>query len=118
SAAFLQETTDPDVPGILYPVARFTSTGLAAMTAYPINRFSRVDLSLTGAIFQKDLIVNVNIPTKNEYAVFPEISYVHDDALMSYFYPIGGTRFNIGVSAAPKIANNWLGFVTPQIDIR
>jgi outer membrane protein assembly factor BamA len=37
---------------------------------------------------------------------------------MSYFYPIDGTRFNIGVSAAPKIANNWLGFVTPQVDIR
>ena len=118
SAAFLQETTDPDVPDIQYPVARFTSSGVATMAAYPINRFSRVDLSVTAAIFQKDLIVNENVPTKNAYAVFPEISYVHDDALMSYFYPIGGTRYNVGVSLAPQLGSEWLGFITPKIDFR
>ena len=118
SAAFLQEISDPQVPDISYPVARFTSTGLAGMVAYPLSRFSRVDLSLTTAIFQKDLIVNADIPTKNVYAVFPEISYVHDDVLNSYFYPIGGTRFNLGVSAAPQFSNSWLGFVTPKLDFR
>ena len=37
---------------------------------------------------------------------------------MSYFYPLDGTRINLAVSAAPMIANNWLGFVTPQVDLR
>ncbi|HZK75323.1 MAG TPA: BamA/TamA family outer membrane protein [Candidatus Kapabacteria bacterium] len=118
SAAFLQEVSDPDAPAESYPIARFTSTGIAGVAAYPLNRFSRFDLSVTGAIFQKDLLVAENVPTKTAYAIFPQISYVHDDALMSYFYPIDGTRFNIGVSASPQIANNWLGFVTPQFDIR
>ncbi len=118
SAAFLQEASDPDAPLELYPVARFTSTGLAAMASYPLSRFSRVDFTVTGAVFQKDLIVSENVPTKNAYAVFPQVNYVHDDALYSYFYPIGGSRFNIGLAAAPPIANNWLGFVTPSLDLR
>ncbi len=118
SAAFLQEVSDPDAPSESYPIARFTSTGLAAVTAYPLDRFTRFNFSVSGAIFQKDLLVPENVPTKTAYAIWPEISYVHDDALMSYFYPIDGTRFNLGVSAAPMIASNWLGFVTPQFDIR
>ncbi len=118
SAAFVEEVSDPDAPNEINPVARFTSTGIAGVAAYPISRFSRVDVSLTGSIFQKDLIVSENVPTKTAYAVFPSISYVHDDALMSYFYPLDGTRINIGVSAAPMLGSNWLGFVTPQFDLR
>jgi outer membrane protein assembly factor BamA len=37
---------------------------------------------------------------------------------MSYFYPLDGSRINLAVSAAPMIADNWLGFVTPQFDLR
>ncbi len=118
SAAFVEETTDPDAPNVVDPVARFTSTGVAGVVAYPLSRFTRFDLSLTGAIFQKDLIVSDVVPTKTAYAIFPSISYVHDDALMSYFYPLDGSRINLAVSAAPMIADNWLGFVTPQFDLR
>ncbi len=118
SAAFLLETTDPDAPSEINPVARFTSTGIAGMAAYPFSRFSRFDFGLTGAVFQKDLIVSENVPTKTKYAVFPQAAYVHDDALMAYFYPIAGTRYNIGVSAAPQLGADWLGFVTPTIDYR
>ncbi len=118
SAAFIQEVSDPDAPTEGYPIARFTSTGVAGVASYPLTRFSRFDMSVTGAIFQKDLLVNENVPTKSAYAIFPEISYVHDDALMSYFYPIDGSRLNLSLSMAPKIADNWLGFVTPMADIR
>jgi len=86
SAAFLLETTDPDAPAETYPIARFTSTGFGAVGAYPFSRFSRFDLGLTGAIFQKDLIdVSENVPTKTRYALFPQANYVYDDALNSYF---------------------------------
>jgi outer membrane protein assembly factor BamA len=118
SAAFVEEVSDPDAPNVAYPIARFTSTGIAGVAAYPLSRFSRIDVSLTGSIFQKDLIVSQNVPTKTAYAIFPQISYVHDDALESYFYPIDGTRINLSVSAAPMLSSNWLGFVTPQFDLR
>ncbi len=118
SAAFIEEASDPAAPEVADPVARFTSSGISGVAAYPISRFSRFDVSLTGAIFQKDLIVSQVVPTQTAYAIFPNISYVHDDALMSYFYPLDGTRINLGLSAAPMIANNWLGFVTPQFDLR
>ncbi|MDP4233024.1 MAG: biopolymer transporter Tol [Bacteroidota bacterium] len=118
SAAFLQETSDPDAPNEILPIARFTSTGLAGMASYPLNRFTRFDFSVTGALFQKDLIVSENVPTKNAYAIFPQVNYVHDDALYSYFYPIGGTRFNFGIAAAPQFGSDWLGFVTPTMDLR
>jgi len=117
SAAFLQELSDPDAPNTTNPFARFTSTGVAGVLAYPFNRFSRLDLSMTGAVFQKDLI-DLDVPTKSVYALFPELSYIHDDALMSYFYPIGGTRYNVSLSAAPQITKDFLGFVTPKLDFR
>lgn len=120
SAAFLQESYDvlPDGTQTSLPIARFTSSGLAGTASYPLNRFSRFDFGVTGAIFQKDLLVDVDVPTKNAYAIFPQINYVHDDALYSYFYPIGGSRLNIGVSLAPQLGSDWLGFVTPTIDVR
>ncbi len=92
SSAFVQEVSDPSAPTEAYPVARFTSTGIAGVAAYPLDRFSRFDLTVTGAIFQKDLFVTENVPTKTAYAIFPQIDYVHDDALNSYFYPIDGNR--------------------------
>jgi Tol biopolymer transport system component len=118
SAAFIEEVSDPSAPLESYPIARFTSTGLSGVVAYPLSRFSRFDFSLTGSIFQKDLLVSENVPTKTAYAVFPQISYVHDDALESYFYPIDGNRVNLSLTAAPMITTNWLGFVTPQFDLR
>ena len=118
SAAFVQEVSDPSAPLEINPIARFTSTGVSGVAAYPMSRFTRVDVSLTGSIFQKDLLVSENVPTKTAYAIFPQISYVHDDALESYFYPIDGNRVNLSLTAAPKIASNWLGFVTPQFDLR
>jgi len=118
SAAFVQEVTDPSAPTEAYPIARFTSTGIAGVADYPLTRFSRFDVSLTGAVFQKDLLVSENVPTKTEYALFPQISYVHDDALMSYFYPLDGSRISLAISASPKLASDWLGFVTPQVDLR
>ncbi len=118
SAAYIEEVSDPSAPLEANPVARFTSTGLSGVAAYPISRFSRFDVSVTGSIFQKDLLVSENVPTKTAYAVFPQISYVHDDALESYFYPIDGNRVNLSLTASPRIASNWLGFITPQFDLR
>lgn len=118
TAGFIQENYDPAAPGVAYPVARFTSYGLTGMASYPFNRFTRIDINTTAAVFQKDVLVDLDIPTKTKYAIFPQISYVHDDVLWSYFYPRAGTRFNFGVSAAPKISDNWLGFVTPSMDFR
>jgi outer membrane protein assembly factor BamA len=118
TAGFIQENYDPAAPGVAYPVARFTSYGLTGMASYPFNRFTRIDINTTAAVFQKDVLVDLDIPTKTKYAIFPQISYVHDDVLWSYFYPRAGTRYNLGISAAPKLSDNWLGFITPSLDFR
>ncbi|HWF44920.1 MAG TPA: biopolymer transporter Tol, partial [Candidatus Kapabacteria bacterium] len=68
SAFFIQETSDPDAPSETLPIARFTSSGIAGTASYPFSRFTRMDLTLTGAVFQKDLIVTENVPTKTAYA--------------------------------------------------
>ncbi len=107
-------STDPNGP---IDLARFTSYGLTATLSYPFNRFERIDLNGSAMVLERDLI-DISAPTKRKFTVFPTISFVHDDVLEGYFYPRSGARYNIGIAAAPKIGNAWLGFVTPQIDAR
>jgi Tol biopolymer transport system component len=98
-------------------LARFTSYGLTGSVSYAFNRFDRVDFTGSAMVLERDLI-NLDSSTKREFTVFPQIAFVHDDVIWSYFYPRGGARYNISIAATPKLGQNWLGFVTPQIDAR
>lgn len=96
---------------------RFTQYGLTGLASYPFNRFNRLDFGLNGIVLEKDLL-DVNVDVRRKYALFPQVAYVHDNTIWSYFYPKGGTRYNASVSFAPRFGNSWLGFATPALDFR
>jgi len=123
SARFIYTTPDAGYESYNYFVSRFTNYGLTGLASYPFDHYTRLDMNLSAIVLERDVIDNayglpLNLPTKRKFAVVPGASYIYDDVLWSYFYPKACTRYNIGVSAAPKLSDNMLGFVTPQFDIR
>jgi len=121
TAQFINVLFDATNSNSAYVTARFNSTGLTGTASYPFSRFNRLDINGSLMMLERDLIVDLpedQNPTKRKFAFAPSIAYVHDDAIWSYFYPKDGTRYNIGVSAAPKIGNDWLGFISPAVDFR
>lgn len=102
-----------------YFYSRFTTWGVSALTSYPFDRFTRLDLSFAAQVHSKDVIDdNLDIPTKTKFSLSPTLSYVFDNTSWSYFYPKGGTRYNLSVSAAPGFGSKFIGFFTPAVDVR
>ncbi len=76
-------------------------------------------MGVSAMLLDKDVIDDVlDIPTKHKFAVSPSASYVFDNTIWNYFYPNQGTRYNIGLAAAPSFGKNMVGFVTPSVDMR
>ncbi len=99
--------------------SRFTTSGISGVASYPFDRFSRLDLSFAAQIHSKDVIdENLNVPTKTKYSLSPSLSYIFDNTSWSYFYPKGGSRYNLSVSAAPGFGSKFIGFFTPSLDFR
>jgi hypothetical protein len=123
SARFLYTIPDPGYEQLVWFYSRFTTYGITGIASYPLDRFTRIDLNFSALVMEKDVIDNyygapLDLPTKRKYALNPSISYILDNTVWSYFYPKSGTRYNIAVGAAPAINPHFVGFVTPQFDIR
>ncbi|MFI5265087.1 MAG: hypothetical protein ACHQM6_11270, partial [Candidatus Kapaibacterium sp.] len=114
---------DPGYEQYQYFISRFTDYGLTGLASYPLDRFNRVDMTLSVLVLEKDVIdnalgVTLDIPTKRKFALTPSIGFIHDDVIWSYFYPKAGTRFNTTLAVSPQFSSNTLGFFTPQFDFR
>ncbi len=101
-----------------FATARFSSWGLTGIGSYPLSRFERFDLNMNAIMLERSLITTSDAPSKEKFALFPQLAWVYDNVLWHYFYPRAGTRYNISVAAAPKLGDNWLGFITPRLDFR
>lgn len=118
-ARFLYTVPDPGYEQYSYFYSRFTTWGISGMASYPFDRFRRLDLSFAAQIHSKDVIDdNLIIPKKTKYSLAPTLSYIVDNTSWSYFYPRSGTRYNLSLSAAPPLGDNFIGYVTPSIDFR
>lgn len=101
-----------------FALARFTSFGLTGIASYPFSRFERIDVNMNALMLSRDLIEATPTPSKRKFALFPQVAWVYDNVLWHYFYPRAGTRYNFSLAGAPKVADNWLGFLTPRGDFR
>ena len=94
------------------------SYGLSVSASYPFSRFTRLDFGITPMAMSRE---NVDIPTQptlDRFVLIPEVSYIIDDAIMGFWAPVKGRRWNFTVEASPPIGSNGLAFATFRADLR
>jgi len=91
----------------------------------PFNRFHRLDLGLTGHVFNyKEFWENtitgelIENPIAELSAVLPSIGWIYDNSVFGYTGPMDGFRQNISLRASPGLGNGNLKFSTLKWDAR
>ncbi|OGU55615.1 MAG: biopolymer transporter Tol [Ignavibacteria bacterium RBG_13_36_8] len=97
---------------------RFRSYGGIASLSYPINRFYRIDGSLSVQNVSSENLDDISVPTSNATYIIPALSFVHDNTIWGYTSPIEGTRFNFTLFGNPGFTNGRQSFYSFIWDYR
>jgi len=106
-----------DFSGRLY---RFRTFGGAVNMRYPIDKFRRIDASMSVLSIAQDYTVAYTDIRQNESSTFayPQLIYTSDRTLPGFLTPIKGSRYSIGLSGSPPVTKNTLSFVSLLGDYR
>ena len=106
-----------DFSGRLY---RFRSYGGAVNMRYPIDKFRRIDASLSMVGLAQDYTVAYSDIRQNRSSAFlyPQLIYTSDKTLPGYITPVGGHRYSVSLSASPPITGSSIGFGSVLGDFR
>ncbi len=121
------DPTRPD--GIVDSYVRYRYYGLGLTASRPINKFNRFDFDLTQLVLSRETTLSndIGIPkssveglgsTRKSVNSLFSLSYVHDNALNTYFGPLDGQRAQVGVTTSPGYGKNGLQFTTVSGDFR
>ena len=97
---------------------RFRNYGVTGLASYPINKFNRLEMSLSWFNITRENLDNVLAPSQHRSLVLPSLSYIHDNSLWGLIAPDNGERYNFTIMASPKIGGQALGFYTLTGDYR
>ncbi|MGD8427893.1 MAG: hypothetical protein PVH63_09685 [Balneolaceae bacterium] len=99
---------------------RFRTSGLSATAQYPLDKFRRIDIGLSGISIARDYSVTGLSIADNENSSFlyPQAVYTVDKTLSGYITPVGGSRYALGFSGSPPLTANSLGFFSVLGDYR
>jgi len=98
---------------------RFRTSALSGTVQYPIDKFRRLDLSMSGVSIARDYsVVGLSI-SDNESSEFlyPQAVYTVDRTLSGFLAPVGGYRYALGLSGSPPVGED-LEFVSLLGDYR
>jgi Tol biopolymer transport system component len=100
---------------------RYFTGGVTAQ--YPINRYSRVDFSLSGVSIAQDYTYHNNqgepaTDNRSTSFAYPQITYTKDKSVIGLITPIAGFRYAVRLSASPPITDNTLQFASLIGDFR
>lgn len=114
---FHNSSSFQDFSGRLY---RFRSFGGGVNMRYPIDKFRRVDVSLSAIGLAQDFSVAFADTASNQSAtfVYPQVTYTSDKTLRGYLSPRGGHRYSVSISGSPPITSNTSQFVSALGDFR
>ena len=96
---------------------RYRNFGTNFVMSYPLNKFSRFDLSLVWYNVYLEYL-DYPLPTEKVSTFLPTLSYVHDTALWGYTGPVDGSRYSIDFTVSPKYDNTSVDFRTVRLDYR
>lgn len=99
---------------------RFRTWGFGAVASYPVDRFNRLDFSLSWLNLSKDDLDNSANPSEVRSFVLPSLMYVNDNSLWQggWFAPNNGSRFNLTVYGTPKFGSDGLELLSATADYR
>lgn len=97
---------------------RYFTGGMTAQ--YPINKFKRLDFSVSGISISQDYSIAGldSVNNRNSSFLYPQVTYTNDKTVPGYITPAGGFRYAVGISGSPPITNETLQFVSVLGDFR
>lgn len=97
---------------------RYRNFGLVTSASYPLNRFYRVDGSLSLMHVSSENLDNLFVPSDKATFLVPALSFVHDNVMWGYTSPIEGTRYNLTLFGNPGISKKTQSFYSAVYDYR
>lgn len=97
---------------------RFRNFGLVTSLSYPINRFYRIDGSISLMSVTAENLDNIFVPSDKATYIVPAMSFVHDNVLWGYTSPIEGTRYSFTLFGDPGITKSKQSFYSLMWDYR
>ncbi len=97
---------------------RFRNYGITGLASLPLNKFNRYEFSLSWFNISRENLDSAFLPVQRRSLIVPSLSYIHDTSLWGLIAPVNGDRYNITLSASPKIGGDALGFYTITGDYR
>ncbi|MEI7812302.1 MAG: biopolymer transporter Tol [Ignavibacteria bacterium] len=100
---------------------RFRNYGATFSASCPLNKFYRLDGSLSWLNVSSENLDNTDEPTEKIGYVIPSLSFIHDNVIQGYTSPIDGTRYNFTLFGNPlkgRIGNRNLSFYSMTFDFR
>lgn len=99
---------------------RYRSFGGSVNAQYPIDKFRRLDLSLSTLSISRDYtVLGTNFSdNRNSTFLYPEAVYTVDRTLSGYITPVGGHRYALSLAGSPPIFREKLEFLSLLADYR
>lgn len=106
-----------DFVGQLY---RIRSYGGAINMRYPIDKFRRVDASLSMIEIAQDYSLAYADISQNQTTTFayPQVIFTSDKTLPGFITPTAGSRYSVSLTGSPPITDETLRFVSVLGDYR
>ncbi len=101
-------------------VYRFRNFGGGVTAQYPIDRFRRVEFSLTGIGLTQDFTVlgSSNVTNNSSQFLYPQVIYTSDNTLSGPITPIAGSRYSVSLTGSPPVGGSSLEFASLLGDYR
>jgi Tol biopolymer transport system component len=100
---------------------RFRTYGLNGSYSYPIDKFTRIDLStslLTVSQDVNDLDVIGRFENEATTFLYPSVTITKDRSKPGFMTPSGGRRYALSIAGSPSITKDMLGFISAMGDFR
>jgi len=97
---------------------RYRNLSASAAGSYPLNRFHRIDFSLSLLNVTSENLDNPYVASQSAFFITPSVSFVHDNTLFGYYSPIEGTRYQATLFGNPGINDSKRSFASALIDYR
>ena len=97
---------------------RFRTYGIGGSASYPLDKFNRIEGSLTWMNLLRENLEYTTSPNQTRSLILPSLSYVHDNTLWGYTSPNNGSRYTVNAIISPKLGSNALDFQTYTFDYR